>query len=96
MREQVAMALFEKVNALARLGRIEDGVSVYDEIVARLEDAAEPALRERVALSTHEQGRRAEEGEAAPRTRSGFMTRLLPVSRALSSRQCESRLSGHS
>ena len=49
MREQVAMALFEKVNALARLGRIEDGISVYDEIVARLEDAAEPALRERVA-----------------------------------------------
>jgi tetratricopeptide (TPR) repeat protein len=49
VREQVAKTLFNKGVALGRLGRFEEAVAVYDEVVARFGEASEPAVREQVA-----------------------------------------------
>ncbi|MGZ4517524.1 MAG: tetratricopeptide repeat protein, partial [Mycobacteriaceae bacterium] len=45
----VVTALVNKGLTLCRLDRSEEAVGVYDEVVARFEQAPEPALREAVA-----------------------------------------------
>ena len=49
LREWVANALYNKGVRLGALGRGEEAVAAYDDLLARFGAAAEPALRERVA-----------------------------------------------
>jgi hypothetical protein len=49
LREAVTRAAFNKGSTLGRLGRSEDAIAVYDELIARFGAASELALRERVA-----------------------------------------------
>ena len=50
---RVAEALFDSALALGRLGRSEDAITVYDEVVARFGQAPEPVLRELVAKALY-------------------------------------------
>jgi hypothetical protein len=43
------MALYNKGITFGQLDRSEEGVGVYDQVVARFGDASEPALREQAA-----------------------------------------------
>src|SRR5438445_13524956 len=56
MREQVAKALYNKGITLGALNRSEDEISVYDEVVRRLGDATEQAVREQVATALYNKG----------------------------------------
>ena len=48
LREQVAMALFNKGNNLADMGQREEAIKSYDEVISRFQDAPELVLRELV------------------------------------------------
>jgi hypothetical protein len=50
-REQVARALVRKGVRLGQLGRPEEELGAYDQVVARFGDAAEPGVREQVATA---------------------------------------------
>jgi tetratricopeptide (TPR) repeat protein len=64
------LAMFNVGVVLGELGRSEEAVVVYDEVLARFGDATEPALRERVAMTLVNKGvrlghlRRSEEAVA--------------------------------
>jgi hypothetical protein len=45
------MAVYNKGITFGQLGRSEEEVGVYDEVVARFGNAPEPALREAVAMA---------------------------------------------
>jgi hypothetical protein len=49
LRAQVARALFAKVTRLGELGRSEEVIAVYDDVVQRFGTASELQLREQVA-----------------------------------------------
>jgi hypothetical protein len=49
VREQVAMALVNKRVRLGQLGRSEDAVAVYDDVVARFGMDDEPKVQEAVS-----------------------------------------------
>ncbi|TPQ26734.1 tetratricopeptide repeat protein, partial [Methylomonas koyamae] len=55
-REQVARALVNKGITLGQLGKWEDAITVYDDVVARFGAAMEMALRERVARALVNKG----------------------------------------
>ena len=38
------------------MGKPEEAIAVYDALIARFEDASEPALREQVAKALHNKG----------------------------------------
>jgi TolA-binding protein len=52
MREQVAKALLYKGIAFGELGRAEEAIAVYEDVIARFGDAADPAIREQVAKAS--------------------------------------------
>lgn len=54
--EQVARALFNKGVTLGALGRSEEAVRVYDDVVTRFGDRSEPALAEQVARALVNRG----------------------------------------
>ena len=51
-----AMALVNKGITLGQLNRNEEEIAVYDQVVARFGEAAEPALREQVARALFNKG----------------------------------------
>jgi hypothetical protein len=70
-REQVAKALVGKGVRLGELGRPEEEMEAYDQVVTRFGDTVEPGVREQVATALvykagtlGELGRRGEEMEA--------------------------------
>ena len=56
LREQVANALVNKGFRLGALGRSEEEIAVYDEVVARFGDGGRAALREQVAKALVNKG----------------------------------------
>jgi hypothetical protein len=67
LREQVAQALVNKGATLGELGRGEDAIAVYDDVIARFGADEDPALKaivrkakERCALPTTAHGSRTE------------------------------------
>lgn len=56
VREQVASALFSKGVCLAQLGRLQDEMGTYDEVVSRFGQASEPALQRVVANALFNKG----------------------------------------
>ena len=56
MREHVAAALRNKGVRLGALGRGEEEIAVYDDLLARFGTATEPALREQVAMALVNKG----------------------------------------
>jgi tetratricopeptide (TPR) repeat protein len=56
LRGRVAKALLYKGITLGDLGRSEEEIAVYDEVVSRFADARVPALRERVANALFNKG----------------------------------------
>jgi len=56
LREQVAVALRNKGFRLGTLGRNEEEIAVYDDLLARFGTATEPALREKVAMALRYKG----------------------------------------
>ena len=48
MREQVAKALVNKGAALGQLGRNEEAIAIYDDVITRFGSAPESSLREMV------------------------------------------------
>jgi tetratricopeptide (TPR) repeat protein len=56
LREQVAKALYDKGITLNQLGRSEEAVAVYDDLLARFGTAAEPELRRQVAKALYDKG----------------------------------------
>jgi len=51
LRGQVALALVNEGVRLGQLGRNEEAIAVYDQVVTRFGDATEPALRDQVATA---------------------------------------------
>jgi len=47
--EEIARALFHRGAALGELGRLQDELAAYDEVIRRFGDASDPRLREQVA-----------------------------------------------
>jgi len=56
LSEQMARALFNKAVALGILGRSEEALAAYEEVVRRFGEANEPALREQVAKALFNKG----------------------------------------
>ena len=56
LREPVAGALVNKGYNLGQLGRREEAVAVYDDVVARFGADSEPELRKSVAGALRQQG----------------------------------------
>ena len=56
LREQVTKALFNKGVMLGSLGRSEDEIAVYDEVIARFAEATELSLCEEVARAMVNKG----------------------------------------
>jgi|CZKU01.1.fsa_nt_gi hypothetical protein len=48
--------LFNQGTALARLGRFEEAIVVFDDLLARFGDATEPGVRETVVLARYNKG----------------------------------------
>ena len=58
MREQVVGALVNKAKALGQLGRSEDAMRVYDDVIARSGDATNQLVRQQVARALFYKDRR--------------------------------------
>ena len=56
MQEQVARALFNKGSRLGVLGRSEEEIAVYDDVVARFEQEPTPGVQEVVAMALVNKG----------------------------------------
>jgi hypothetical protein len=78
LREQVARALVNKGVTLGELGRSEEEIGVYEEVVARFGAAAELPLREQVARALGNKGARSGRSAGA-RRQSASMTRWSPA-----------------
>ncbi|MDQ2790030.1 MAG: hypothetical protein M3Y73_10065 [Actinomycetota bacterium] len=51
LRDQVATAIYNEGVRLGQLGRTEEAVGIYDQLVDRFGHEPEPALRELVAIA---------------------------------------------
>ena len=56
LREPIARALVNKGFTLGALGRSEDAIAVYDDLLGRFGAATEPPLREQVAKALFNKG----------------------------------------
>jgi hypothetical protein len=65
LREQAAKALFNKGATLGALGRSDEAIAVYDDVVALSGADAEPAMREKADLFATVQQISAEQRYAA-------------------------------
>ena len=56
LKELMAMALFNKGVCLGQLGKNEEAIKTYDEVISRFGDSPEPALKAQVAMALNNKG----------------------------------------